>query len=691
MGLLDKVFGNGGMGGDQAEKLESASDQSPDERTLVGYIKKKVEEVRQSGSRISHEAIWMTNIAYILGFDSVMYDTNMRQFRAVGRGTQFLKRNRLHINKVLPTVQNRLARLCQSPPKWDVVPNSSSTDDKDAARLSNQVCQMLWDREELNLKRMTLYMWVQQCGHAFMKVYWDINAGKEMVDPLSGEIAEYEGEVKFDVCSPFEVFVDPLAKTLDDAQWVCQAKVRKLDYFKTHYPERGDLVKEEGAWLLSAQYEARINSLNTQTQGQTGTQVSLKNTAIELVYYEKRSKKHPNGRMIATANGVLLEEKELPCGEIPFVKFDDVVVGGKFYSESIVTHLRPVQDQYNRLITMRAAWTNKLMTGKYLVPRGSGLGAEALNDQSGEVLEYDAVPGAPPPQALQIPLIPAYAYKEEEALEAMMLDISGINQVSRGQAPSASMPAIGMQFLEEQDSTRLGVVTEQHERSWAKALSLALKYIGKYYEMPRILKVAGANLEYTVREFVGEDLKGNYDVRVIRGSTVPGSKALRRAEIMSAFQAGLLGDPHDPQVREKVLAQLEFGDIAEVYKMYGATMKRIKQDIEKIELGITPDVSEFDNHTMHVKEKDFYRLSDKFESLDPSRQKLLLMNIEAHIQAEMRLQNPQIAVQDKMAATTAMLQHHIATNPDQYKDIISPHQQDDQGGSNAETSNEGSA
>jgi hypothetical protein len=34
-------------------------------------------------------------------------------------------------------------------------------------------------------------------------------------------------------------------------QWWVKAKVRKIDYFKERYPERGHAVKEEDVWLLS--------------------------------------------------------------------------------------------------------------------------------------------------------------------------------------------------------------------------------------------------------------------------------------------------------------------------------------------------------------------------------------------------------------------------------------------------------
>lgn len=643
--------------GGPKEKLETVSDQTFEEQKLCGFVKTKVDEARSDASRIAHEGIWMTNIAYLLGFDGVFYDTNTRQFRNTATPSRYLNRKRIHINKILPLIQNRLARICKNRPKYDVRPNSTDTEDKEAARLGVQCIQMVWDKERVDHKRLNLMMWMQQCGYAFFKVSWDDTKGERIVDPVSGEFQGYQGDVRVDPVSAFEVFVDPLAKTMDEAQWLVQAKVRKLDYFKTHYPERGGLVKEESAWLLSVQYEARINSMNTTGPTSSGTMPQMKNAAIELAYYEKPSKKHPNGRFIVTANNVLLKDDELPCGEIPFVKFDDIQIGGKFMSESIITHLRPIQDQYNRLITKRAEWTNRMLAGKIMAAKGHGIHMEAYTDQSGEFIEYDVVPGAPPPQAVQIPAIPQYAYAEEDKLDAMINQISGINEVSQGSLPSAGIPAVGMQFLEEQDVTRLGVIIEQHEHAYADLGRLTLKYVSKYYEMPRVLKTAGRNLEYAVKSFIGRDLKNNFDVIVIKGSTIPGSKILRRQEILNAFERGLLGNPQDPKLREKVLSMLEFGDVAEMWQDYSIDMAQIKEDLDAIEKGDIPLVNELDNHELHIQEKNRYRKSDKFKTLSDVSREILLNNIEEHIASVMKLSNPGLeenkALADEMVAAAS--------------------------------------
>lgn len=647
MGIFDQVRDRlfkdtSGESRDESE-IKNANDQPQEDIKLCAFVKQKFEDSRNQATRVASEGIWLTNISYLLGFDSVFYDPAQRQFRPITNQSGFIRRNRLRTNLLLPACQNRLARMLKSPPKYDVRPNSQDEEDKEAAELALEVIGMIWDKQSVNRKRIDLGMWLQECGHAYLKVSFDDTLGDPIIDPDTGEATgDNQGEARVDVASALECFPDPLAKTFDDLGWFGQGKVRKLDYYREHYPERGNLVKEEGAWLLSAQYEMRINTLNSIGPSSSGTSEQMKNAAIELSYYEKRSKKYPKGRHIVVANGILLKNDELPFGEIPFAKFDDVVVGGKYYSESYVTHGRPLQDQYNRVLTKRAEWTNKLLAGKYIAAKGHGLAQQSLNDST-EVVQYNPVPGAQEPHAMTIPVMPSYAYTECDQIKKDLYEIFGLSEVSRGQLPSASIPAQGIQILLEQDETRIGIEVEQHEHSYARVGMLILKCVGENYIMDRKLKRKQKSGNYSVKNFTGDMLKGNYDCTVIRGSTIPNNKVLKRQELMNLFNQGLLGDPQDPNTREKFLGMLEYGDIAQVWEEYHLDLTQIKKSIEQIEQQVRPEVNRLDNHQMHVVEKNRYRKSDKFQMLTPVSQMLLEQDIQAHIKAATFLANPHLA------------------------------------------------
>lgn len=629
----------------EKKPIESAQDQPEDDKKLYSYIRDKIEDVRASSNRVSSESIWMTNSAYLMGVDGVFWDAQAKQFKNTDRSRSYLNRNRLRANLILQAAQNRLARLCKNPPRYDVIPQSNDAQDQESARLAIDVLNQVWDEQEINLKRIQMGMWMQQCGHAYMVVSHDPKIGDDLKDPFTGETMGKEGGTRVDVGSAFEFYPDPIAKTLDDCAWVVRAKVRKLDYFRDKYPERGQLVKEEDAWLLSAQYELRINGMNTLGPNQ-GVNPQLKNAAIELALYERPSKNYPNGRLVIGANGVLLHDGELPCGTFPFVKFDDIVVGGKYYSESAITHARPIQDQYNTNLTKTAQWVNKLLAGKYITAKGHGLIQESINDQSGEVVEYNPVPGAAEPKAMDIPVMPAYVFNDRAALKSELFEVFGLSEVSRGQLPSAGIPAQGMQILIEQDETRIGIEIEQHEHAYAKLGEIILKYEAKYSVTPRKL-IKKNKMGYSISTYTGEQLGENFKVRVKRGSLIPNNKYLEVQKILNAYSQGLLGDPADPQVREQVLGMIEFGDSEAMWKDQSTDRAQIQRHIDMIvEEGRMPLVDEMDNHAMFVKTLNTFRKSEDFDNLEPEKQQMILTLREEHLNWQQKLMNPQLPDDD---------------------------------------------
>jgi len=652
MGIFDSLIPGQGNVLDRVEADKSRMQ----EMQNINWVRNKLEEIRASASRQAHEAIWMKNTAYVLGFPGVQWNAASRSFAPVNRAAG--RKNKIQVNKLLPALQNRLSRLCKNQPRYDVKPNDSTQDAKDNAKFKLDILISKWEELRINQKRASLIMWVQQTGHAYLGGFWDDTLGNLMVDPMTGE-TDFEGDIRIDVISPFEIFPDPNAKTFDEARYFIRAKIRPLEYFQSQYGEAGEKVTAEETWLLSAQFEQRINSMNVRGAGSSG---DSKNTALELSYYERPSKKHPKGRMIVEASGTRLVEKELPCGKIPLVKFDDIIVGGKYYSECVTTHAVPIQDQYNQVIRRRADWTNRLLKGGYVSPRGNGLIREALTDEQAEIIQYDPVPNAPgggAPIPLQIPMIPQWAYTEEDRLDSMMSEIMGLGEASQGNLPSASIPAIGMQLLVEQDQTRIGIEIENHEYGFSDIGTLILDYVQKYYLIPRKMKFAGKNV-YIVKDVSGDKLEGSNDVTVVRGSMNPSSKALRRQELLNLYDRGLLGDPADPKVRQNLMADLEFGDISEPYLDNSIDQNRIKLAIEQIKQGILPDMDESDNHAEFYKELSRFRKSEKYIGLDPENQQLLLQVRQTHLDkameatgAKMPEVTPEMQEQAMMAADDA--------------------------------------
>jgi hypothetical protein len=213
----------------------------------------------------------------------------------------------------------------------------------------------------------------------------------------------------------------------------------------------------------------------------------------------------------------------------------------------------------------------------------------------------------------------------------------------------------------------MSVQTTRNEIAYSRLGSAILRYVGKYYKMPRMLKTAGDGLEYAVKEFVGAELNENYDVIVIPGSTVPNSKVLKRQDIMNAFNSGLLGNPADPKLRAKVLKIMELGDVSEMWKEQALDQQQVKKVISQIEDGEMPQPlgHEWDNHEMFIQEMNEYRKSDKYDDMSDQQKGIFTMVSEWHVQALISLTNPQIPQNQTMAETMVNSMHQQMGKPGQ--------------------------
>ena len=160
---------------------------------------------------------------------------------------------------------------------------------------------------------------------------------------------------------------------------------------------------------------------------------------------------------------------------------------------------------------------------------------------------------------------------------------------------------------------------------------LILLYAEKYVTNEKMIKLAGPNEQYTIKTFKGEDIQTKHDVIVVRGSLAPASSAVRRNDIVNAWQSGLYGMPQDPMVIQKVFKSLEFGDVDGAWEDQALDEAQIKYTLQQIDDGLAPDVHELDNHPLHIAAKNRFRKTDKYRAYDTHRQALILADIEEHL------------------------------------------------------------
>jgi len=158
-----------------------------------------------------------------------------------------------------------------------------------------------------------------------------------------------------------------------------------------------------------------------------------------------------------------------------------------------------------------------------------------------------------------------------------------------GHARSGNAIAYEQEIDENTMAPMVASVTDMLQRG----LGFAIQLVARYYKVPRMIKMLDSNAWTIENEFKGDDLFGNFDVRVDLLSGLPANKLAKQQFVMQLFEKGLLDKP---------LAQkyLELGDAEEALREQAMEAEIADRSIKIMESGATVPFHEWDMHPLMI-------------------------------------------------------------------------------------------
>ena len=519
---------------------------------------KKVDDLR--AQREMMERQWKINLAFYKGKQYVFYNRKSRRIESLPTddGDKPRYRVRLVSNQIAPNTQSLLARLVKSKPQFYGTPGQGSFEAQKATEVAENLLDYWWDQFHLTEKREEAMIWSIICGNGFWKVTWDDKAGKGMevmldpegqpiVDPLvkhffkqfleqSGENAErfeqrvYQGEIKVDVMSPFDVLLDDSAQVFEDCKYA----------FCVHPMDPKEIEERYGARLKSN----AINRYPDETlPGPFASfEAKTKENVREVFYgYFLPGPKYPQGRFVVFTKSpdIILYDAPwpYPFEELPLVKFPGIRVPGQLWDQSIVEQAIPLQKELNRTLSQMIEYKNLTLKPQMLAPVGSL--RQRITDEPGAIFEYNPVAGQVP-QSIPIPGLPGYVFDHLQDLGARLRDIFGLNEIIQGDVPPNVEAGVAIDLLQEAAVDRLAPQIMLMEKSLERAGNQMLQLAQQYYTEPRMIILNGSGSKPKVQRFEGADMISGVQVKVEAGSGLPRTRAGRQARVMQLLQMGIL-------------------------------------------------------------------------------------------------------------------------------------------------------
>jgi len=501
-------------------------------------------------------------------------------------------------------IRKEMAKLTKEMPMGFVIPQSSDDEDILAAQAGDNLAEYFWREQKLMMHLRRAVFWMSLTGTGFLKDGYDENARFDAVQ---------KGDVFIDRVSPFHIFVpDVQEEELENQPHVIHACAKSPDAVERMY---GVKIKPDtqGTDQIEDKF---LNSLGIK-QSSTKNQVYIKEMWVKPCSMMKEG-----GVIIFTQDQLIKAIEGWPYqhGQYPFSKLD-LMPTGRFYSESSMVDLLPLQKEYNRTRSQLIEAKNRMAKPQLLAPRGS-VDPNKITSEPGLVIQY--TPGFQPPTPLTLSQIPQYVLEELNRSSSDMEDISSQHAISRGGTPAGVHAATAISYLQEQDDSVLSASISSIEDGVERITKHWLSYVTQFWDSQRQISVAGENGAFEMFELDKNSLNSNTNYTVQAGSATPRSQAAKQSFIMELFKMGLI--PPD-----KALRYLQMSETGKMYEELQINARQAQRENVKMAQGdpnIT--VNTWDDHIAHIQEHDNYRKRQSYEMLPPELQQVFETHVRGH-------------------------------------------------------------
>jgi len=539
-------------------------------------------------------------------------------------------------NRIMPIVRTEQAKITRNKMTMGVVPASSEESDIRASKMAEKVAEWLEYELKLQEEDQEAILWALTTRIGFIHPIWDSRKG--LVVGKKGKEEIHEGMPAVEVLSLFEVCWDRAAARWKDVRWYVVDRLRTCEAIKATY---GIDVPPEDNITVSNVYDGKLSVLSGNDFDMGSS--TPKNCARVRECVEMPSPDYPKGRTIIISNGIeLYTDEDIGFGDedttdriLPLFPLVHIRIPGKIVGSSVVEQVMPVQREYNKSRSQIIENKNQMANPKWLVEGEALCNEQEITDEPGQVLHY--VQGTNPPVMSQPTALGADVDKNiERCLEEMMY-ISGQQEVSHGSTPAGVTSGVAIQYLQEQDDTKLGPTIAQYARFKRDYMSYLLKMVKFKFTEDRTIKLVGKNKRVDALTLKGSDLT-SFDIRFDEMSLTQLTKAGKQQHVMELVTAGVLNPQMD---RDLIIRMLELGITDELYDGLEIDVQQALNENAKWTKGELDTITrDFFNHEVHVAQHNKFRKGDEYTQLPPDAQMLIDMHVQEHMEYIMQAMMP---------------------------------------------------
>ena len=349
--------------------------------------------------------------------------------------------------------------------------------------------------------------------------------------PMETEIVVLEDRPFVERVSPFDVFVDPDATSLDDAKWIAQRIRRPLVD-----------VRSDQRYNRSARMDAAATQYNKWAGDNERPRQSKDEKDAYVDVWEFYDIKR--GTMSVFANGCdgfLVNPSPMPYAfGHPFVMMRNYDVPEHFYPMGELEAIEPLQYELNatrtQMMNHRKRFSRKWL---YKETAFDGPGRDALESDEDNVMVpvISDEPLQAVVQAMPAVVNPPDMYNITSQIMQDMDRVSGVAEFMRGGASEINRTATEAAMMQDAMNARTSDKLAEVERAIASAAKRLVGLAQQFMTGEHVARVVGSMAMPIWVNFDRDYIMGEFDFEVEAGSTQPVNESFRRQMALQMVDA----------------------------------------------------------------------------------------------------------------------------------------------------------
>lgn len=547
----------------------------------------KTEKLKRCHSRLNHARRWREEEGYDDTWER-MLDLYKGKHFPVGLDDE----DRIAINIAFSTINVIFPSISVNHPKIEVMANRPQ--DEDRAVITEAIINYWWRHYDFRTPFRRAAKDFLVIGHGWVKVGYKFVEKLEELDPdekreLIGEMTaqadlfaadnpemandlptddEIEAnapEAKTVVVedrpfleriSPFDMFVDPEATSLDDAKWIAQRIIRSLEEVKADQRYKSSTRRNISAdSALSADWMTETQRKKLDTDFERVTVWEFYDLIDETISVFTEG-----------SDDFLIDPREMPYAfGHPYEFIANYEVPDEFYPIGDLEMVEAPQQELNK--TRSQMMNHRKKYGRKYLYRASALGPDGRQglESNEDNIAIEVIDDNLPLQdiLMPVPITPMSGdlYQYSQIIESDMDKVSGVNEYARGATPEVRRTATEAAMIQDASNARSADKLALIELAIGKIARKVLMLAQQYMTGQQVARVVGAEGQQFWFDYEVEDIEGEYDFNVEGGSTQPQNDTFRRQQAVAMMNSlsPLIGTVIDPAQIAKHVLQFGFG------------------------------------------------------------------------------------------------------------------------------------